>query len=126
VMRKALVVLGLLATIIGVWELTYPDKFDPKNPHYVAWKWHLLPMDPMRALGTMHGDVWPDRFVLGKTENELNARFGFTKSVSQVGTYLREICAPARPGATVLFLNDSNWMVVMKDGRASELVNCKG
>lgn len=124
--RKLLYVTVAFALLLGVWEATYPDAYDPKNPHYVAWKWHILPMNPRRALSTMTHDAYSQRLVVGKSSDELVERFGFVKTVSQVSPYLREYCAASRPDTDVLFLNNSDYMVVMQNGRAIELVLCKG
>jgi hypothetical protein len=116
----AIAALGLLR------EITYPDPYDPKNLHYVGWKYHLLPMDPHRALLIMTHDAYSDRLVVGKTRDELRHRFGFVLTKDQVRPYLQEYCAAARPDNEVLFLNSNDYMVVMKDNRAVELVLCKG
>jgi hypothetical protein len=115
-----------IAAFVALWEATYPDREDPKNIHYVAWKYHLLPMDPHRALSIMTHDQYSERLVLGKTKEELQQRFGFVLTTNQVRPYLRDYCAAARPGADVLFLNSNNYMVIMSQGKATELVLCKG
>jgi hypothetical protein len=124
---KKTILWGVLAivTFTGLWEVTYPDRYDPKNLHYLGWKWHLLPMEPRRALSTMTHDN-ADALVLGKTQRELEHRFGFVLTVDQATPYLREYCASDRPSADVLFLNSSNYMVVMERNRAIELILCKG
>jgi len=109
-----------------LWEATYPDPYDPKNLHYLGWKYHLLPMDPHRALSIMTHDAYSDRLVVGKTKEQLQNRFGFVRTEEQVSPYLREYCAASRPNAEVLFLNSNNYMVVMHNDRAVELVLCKG
>jgi hypothetical protein len=116
----------LIVVFLLLWEATYPDRYDPKNLHYLAWKYHLLPMDPHRALSIMTHDQYSERLVLGKTKAELQRRFGFVLDVDQVRPYLREYCAASRPNANVLFLNSYDYMVVMKNDRAVELVYCKG
>jgi hypothetical protein len=125
-LRGSLYLVLAIVIFLGLWEATYPDSGDPKNLHYVAWKWHLLPMDPMRALGVMTHDSYSERLVLGKTPDQLEKRFGFVQTVSQVGPYLRDYCAAARPGSSVLFLYNSNYMVVMQNNHVFELVLCKG
>jgi hypothetical protein len=124
--RITLVCLAAIAAFLLLWEIMYPDRDDPKNLHYVGWKYHLLPMDPHRALGIMPEDRTSEQLVLGKSKVELENRFGFVLTKDQVRPYLRDYCAAARPGADVLFLNANDYMVVMKDGRAAELVLCKG
>ncbi|MBB5057568.1 hypothetical protein HDF16_002274 [Granulicella aggregans] len=108
------------------WHLIYPGYYDPKSIAYLGWKFHVLPMEPVRALNTMTHGPNSDRLVLGKSRQQLQQRFGFVRTVDQVSPYLRDYCAAARPGADLLFLNSSDWMVVMQRDRAVELVLCKG
>ena len=124
--RTILIAMLAFAAIIALWQATYPDQFDPKGLHYVLWKWHLLPMDPHRALSIMFHDNYAEDLVLGMSQQELERRFGFVRTVDQVSPYLRDYCAAARPGADVLFLNSNDMMVVMRKGKAAELVVCKG
>jgi hypothetical protein len=126
-LKKRTVLYGLLALglCMALWEATYPDEGDPKNIHYVAWKWHLLPIDPLRALGVMTHDRNSEHLVLGKTPSELSNRFGYVLQLHQVTRYLQE-CAAYRTGSEVLFLNKSDYMVVLTNNRATELVLCKG
>ncbi len=125
---KRIVLWGVItiAVFALLWEAAYPDRYDRKNPHYVAWKYHLLPMDAHRAVSVMTED--PDRnwLVLGKSKEELEQCFGFVLTVDQIRPYLRDYCAAARPSADVLFLNSNDLMVVMSHGRAVEVVTCKG
>jgi hypothetical protein len=125
--RKAILICAVAVAAFGLlWEAMYPDSYDPKNLHYVAWKHHLLPMDPNRALSTMTHDSYSERLVVGSTEEQLRQRFGFVRTVDQVSPYLQNYCAAVRPGAHVLFLNSSDYMVVMNQERATELILCKG
>ena len=109
-----------------LWEATYAERYDPKNLHYLGWKYHLLPMDPHRALSIMTHDGKSDQLVLGKTRKQLQQRFGFILTKDQASPYLREYCAASRPNAEVLFLNSNNYMVVLENDRAVELILCKG
>jgi hypothetical protein len=117
-------VLGV-ALFLGLWSLQYRDG-DPKSIAYIGWEANLLPMEPLKALSIMTHGPNSDRLVLGKTKPQLQQRFGYVLTADQVGPYLRNYCAASRPGANVLFLNSSNFMVVMNNKRAVELVLCKG
>jgi hypothetical protein len=67
---KSILRIAISITFVALlWEALYPDYYDPKNPHYVAWKYHLLPMDPRRALSIMPHDQASENLVLGKTNN---------------------------------------------------------
>jgi hypothetical protein len=106
---------------------TYPDKYDPKNIHYVLWKWGFVSIDRDRALGTMTHDN-ADPLVVGKTKSELIRRFGYLRSINEASPYLRDYCyyGSGRGGKSVGFLRETNWMVVFENGKAVELVLCKG
>lgn len=136
---------GLLAFLIAsavllpvivflLWQATYPDRSDPKNFYYVFWKYRLNKnMNLDNALGAMTGDVNRDRLVLGLSEAQLADRFGYVKELNEVGLYYQECQAEYwsyRGGATgenkAIFLRDSPWMVILKNGVAANLVLCKG
>lgn len=123
------------------WLETYPDDVDPKNIYYVLWKHGLNNnMNLDSALAAMSHDVWPVRRVKGLTKNQLKARFGYMRTLGEVTPYYKACCFT--PGVFTLgnlgsaeiaaknedafFLRDSPWMVVMKNGKAVDLVLCKG
>ena len=123
---------GLLATWLG----TYPDNVDPKNIYYVLWKHGVndnINLDS--ALVAMSHDVWPVKQVQGLSQDQLKARFGYIRSLRETTPYLQECYSASRSAGRaetqsdskdVAFLRDSPWMVVMKNGKAAELVLCKG
>jgi hypothetical protein len=113
---------------VGTWVGLYPDQGDPKNIHYVLWKWGLVPMDAGFALGVMtHDNAQP--LVVGKSEEQLKKRFGYLLTLNQTTSYNR-LCYFNSDwngnGKTVKFLRDSNVTVVFKDDKATELVLVKG
>lgn len=126
----------LTLTTFVVWLHTYPDNSDPKNIYYVLWKHGLnSDMDPDSALAAMSHDTWPVKQVQGLNRQQLAARFGYLRTLDEAAPYLRGCYST--PGSIgrqetqgkvndVLFLRDSPWMVVMKDGKAVDLVLCKG
>ena len=126
---KLLLSLAVLVPIlvVGVWEAMYPDSGDPKNIHYVLWKWHLARIDLDRALGVMVHDN-ANSLVIGKSEEQLRERFGYLGTPDETGEYLRDYCysLPNWRGKKVRFLRDSVWMVVFNGDVATDLVLCKG
>jgi hypothetical protein len=133
----ALVVAGAVLTLghFRLWIATYPDAGDPKNLSYVLWKHGLnSDIDLDMALGTMTHDVASENRVIGLTPTELQARFGYTKTYEQVSTYLQLCDTPNGTGDhdnhsvvhDILYLRNSNYMVMMKNGRAADLILCKG
>ena len=132
-------ILSLL--VFCTWLGTYPDDVDPKNIYYVLWKHGLnnnLNLDS--ALAAMSHDVWPVKRVEGLTKDQLKARFGFIRTLAEVTPYYQACyftpgvftlgnVGPAQIAAKsedAFFLRDSPWMVVMKNGKAVDLVLCKG
>jgi hypothetical protein len=133
------VILSLL--VLYTWLNTYPDDVDPKNIYYVLWKHGLNNnMNIDSALGAMSHDTWPERRVEGLTKDQLKARFGYIRTLGEVtpyyqacyytpGTFTPGNAARAEIAAKsddAFFLRDSPWMVVMKNGKAVDLVLCKG
>lgn len=132
-------ILSLL--VFYTWLGTYPDDVDPKNIYYVLWKHGLNNnMNLDSAVAAMSHDVRPVRRVKGLTEGQLKARFGYIRTLSEVtpyyqacyftpGTFTLENADHAEIAAKsedAFFLRDSPWMVVMKNGKAADLVLCKG
>lgn len=121
--------------VVG-WMQTYPDQSDPKNIYYVLWKhgWNSN-MNLESALAAMTHDTWPVRRVQGLSQEQLKARFGFIRTLDEAAPYLRACYStPDSAGreethgnkTDVVFLRDSPWMVVLKNGRAVDLILCKG
>jgi hypothetical protein len=94
---------------------------------YWAWRHGIVNIDLERALDEMANDPGRDSLILGKTESELNDKFGFTLPVEQTSPYIQYCYKNSSYSKTrVLMLRHSNWMVLMKDGRAAELLRVSG
>lgn len=119
----------------------YSDNGDPRNIHYVLWKHGLNDnMNLDDALWAMLRDARREKQVLGLTKDQLKSRFGYVRTLGEVTPYYQACYFP--PGVFTLgdagraeiaaksqdafFLRDSPWMVVMKNGKAVDLVLCKG
>jgi len=125
--RVVLIVLSALILLPTGWELLYHGPAEPKDLRYKAWKLGVYPMDPEKALETMVGDTFPDKLVVGKTEAELRNQFGYLTPLDRASEYVKYCYNNSdRRGQIVFALRDTNWTVVMKDGRAQELVLVKG
>jgi hypothetical protein len=132
-----LVGLGVLLSygfFIG-WVKRYPLDYDPKNVEYVLWKHGLNQnMNLDHAVGGMTHDTWAVRLVEGKSKEELKSRFGFIRTLKEARPY-DQLCftngsfgergIPAA-GKEVVFLRDSDWMVILDREKAVDLVLCKG
>jgi hypothetical protein len=125
--RKILWLVVIFVAFFGMWWATYPGPDDPKGIMYIGWRFGLPSLNPDRALGTMVGDIHRENLVIGKTKDELIRRFGYVTTVDQASEYVR-YCYFNSPyyGKDVLILRYSNWMVLMDNGRAVDLVLVKG
>jgi hypothetical protein len=127
---KALgVIILLVVVVLGGWWALYPGPDEPKGMLYIGWRLGLPTMDQDRALGTMVGDVHREGLVIGKSKDELRARFGYVTTLDEPSSEYVRFCYnnyDTYRGKDVLILRRSNWMVVMKDGRAEDLVLVKG
>jgi len=137
------IVVGVILSFAAffLWLGAYPDNTDPRNIYYVLWKHGLNSnMNLDDALVAMLRDSGRERQVQGLTEDQLKARFGYIRTLGKVTTYYQacyftpgtftegdarraEIAAKSKDA---FFLRDSPWMVVMKDGKAVDLILCKG
>jgi hypothetical protein len=116
----------LTAVLVG-WGLLYPDRADPKNIKYVLWKAGLWSLDLPTATGTMVGDSDRERLVVGKTRAQLARRFGSLLKPEAASSYLGRCYRESSwNGRDVLFIANSEWMVVFDGDRATELVLIKG
>lgn len=126
----------LSAAAFLAWVKLYPENYDPKNINYVLWKHGLNKnMNLDDAIAGMTHDVWPVNIVKGMTKEQLKERFGYTRSLDETTPYLR-LCYTAHDsigqlgvksrGKEVLFLRDGPWMVILGNGKAVDLVLCKG
>jgi hypothetical protein len=100
---------------------------DRKDLRYQAWKHGLYPFNVESAVETMIADPNRDSLVLGKTVPQLTAKFGYLRTAEQATPY-EQYCYEnsSYRGKPVLYLRNSNWMVLMENGRAAELVLVKG
>ncbi len=125
--QLSLAILSILILFPLAWELLYHGPDEPKDLRYKGWKLGVYPMNPDKALETMVGDTYPDKLVVGKTEAELKKKFGYVTPLERTSEYVKYCYNNSdRRGQDVLMLRNSNWMVVMKNGRAQELVLVKG
>ena len=87
------------------------------------------------ALAGMTHDTWAVRLVAGLDRDQLKGRFGRVLELKEARPYdqlcikqpgtIGELGVKAA-GKDAVFLRDSDWMVILEDGRAVDLVLCKG
>jgi hypothetical protein len=112
------------------WLRNYPNADDPKNIDYVLWKHGLNEnMNLDAALRAMTHDSSPVQRVAGLSDEELRRRFGYIRtpdSTSHIGgCYSAESLRHPRADK-VVSLRDSLWTVTLENGRAVDIVLCKG
>jgi hypothetical protein len=118
----------LAVVVLGAWWALYPGP-DPKGFEYIGWRLGLPTRGQDRALGTMVGDVHRETLVIGKTKDELISRFGYVTTLDEPSSQYVKFCydnSDYYRGKQILILRRSNWMVVMQNGRAVDLVLVKG
>lgn len=119
-------VFAAILIVCTLWRLMYAPS-DPKYIGYVLWKHGLWSTDLDKACGSMIGDCNRDSLVLGKTKEQLRKQFGYVRTLDEADYYLRHYgYEQYHKGKDVLFLRDSPWMVVFKDGKAVEMYLIKG
>jgi len=116
-------IIAAFLVVVLLWVGLYPDKYDPKNIHYVLWKRHLAPIDLDRAVSTMHHDQWSERMILGKSEDALTRRFGYLLPPEAALPCYRDASQGIAPaGDKALFLRKSDYLIIFHDGLAVNLV----
>lgn len=137
VVAFSLVALGILLSYAYFihWVKAYPTGYDPKNIDYVLWKHGLNQnMNLDNAIGAMTHDTWAVRLVEGQSKEDLKNRFGYIRTLKEARPY-DQLCSTngsvgergiAAAGKEVVFLRDSDWMVILDNGKAVDLVLCKG
>jgi hypothetical protein len=118
------------------WVKRYPLDYDPKNIEYVLWKHGMNQnMNLDHAVEGMIHDTWAVKLVKGKTKEQLIQQFGNIRTYSQARSY-DQYCATFPEtvgqlgvhsrGKEVVMLRDSDWLVILDQGKAVDLVLCKG
>lgn len=131
-------VLGISAILVFYYGW-YPDEGDPKNIKYILWKAGLYKLNLDLATQVMVGDRGREKLVIGKTEEQLQKKFGYLLTPDQASYYLQGCTSdppryqadpPYGPspwkGKKRLFIRSSPWMVVFDGDKASELWLIKG
>lgn len=100
---------------------------EKKDLRYQAWKHGLYPFKVESALETMVADPDRNNLVVGRTAQQLREKFGYLRTIEQATPY-EKYCYENSPyrAKAVLFLRNSNWMVLMENGRVADLILVKG
>lgn len=119
------IVLAVVIAIIA-WMVVYHPS-DPKSLQYLLWKRNFGWMRPSDIYGAMIGDENRDNLVVGLSISEIESRFGRLQFPPDLNAYQKSFAerGPYK-GEDIAFLQNSNWVIVLKDGRVTELVLVKG
>jgi hypothetical protein len=129
ILIPAILVVGALL-VCGCWELLYSSNDDPKSIGYALWKAGAYKMNLDTATGIMIGDVRRDELIVGKTEPELEKRFGPMWEPNELAPeeYHRKCWhnSPWKDRKVRFIKHNSWWMVVFDGDKATDLVLLKG
>jgi len=116
----------MAGTAIAVW-FGITERNDPRGPRYILWKYGIFSFDPTVTYQAMVGDSESEKLVIGLTVPELKRRFGNlrTRAESTAG-YQKYYSDRFFLDQEILWLGDSAWLVVVKDGRVQQLRLMKG
>jgi hypothetical protein len=118
--------LAALLLAAFVWLAVLPPA-DSRGPRYVLWKLGLAQFDEHVVYLAMVQDTDRDSLVLGLSELELTKRFVTVRSpqrgLSSEQAYYTKTYFPS---SEVRWLGESQWMVVLREGRVASLHIMKG
>jgi len=125
-MLVAFLFLSTAGLFVGAWIALYPPG-DPKNMGYTLWKAGLYSIDPADASKSVMEDPGRGKVLLGKTEDELRAEFGYLVPLARASQYFRICIANSQwQGADGAFIRDSDLMIVFKNGKSIDYLRVKG
>ena len=122
--RILAVVIAVVLAAFSVFVLTTPDD-SHRSVRYQLWKRGYQPFRRGFASAFM-ADVERDSLVIGKTQAELERVFPPLAEGKRNEKYWGEVYARFRPDDQFVWLWGSNWLVVLRDGRAIYLNYMKG
>jgi len=102
-----------LALAFGAWTAMHANACDPKNMHYVLWKWGIAAMNLDDATCAITEDVsGKQELIIGKSRQEISRRFGYVLTPQEAGQVLKQ-CIPGSwaEGKNPVFIRRSNLVV---------------
>jgi hypothetical protein len=122
----AVVAVVIACTAIAAW-FGITDRNDPKGPRYILWKYGIFSFDPTVTYQAMVGDREREKLAVGLTVPELKHRFGNLRTRAEsTADYQKYYSDRFFLDQEILWLGDSAWLVVVKDGRVQQLHLMKG
>ena len=113
-----------MSSVHTTWLSLYPEKTDPKNLYYRAWRLGFPTLSVDDAYQAMIGDTNTLEIVKGKTLRQLQARFGNIRKDGELLPYQRDCLNRIEylKGKNIAFLGDSYWLVVFEGDRVADLI----
>ena len=122
---KKVTILLLIVIPIVLWMIVYSPT-DPKSLFYQAWK-RGIPLETVNsAFEAMIGDRNRLELVKGKNIEEIRRKFGHLRRDDLLPYQAMCVTNGGYKAKDLVFLGDSNWMVLFSNGFAIELILCKG
>ena len=132
ILRHTLTVAAAIILVLlfftSAWFATYPSASDPKSIQYLLWKNGPFHITLSEASSAMIGDPKRDNLVIGKTRQEIEARFGRLLNPDEVAPYFRDyyLSNEIWRHKQAAFIKDSNWMILFDHDRATGVILVKG
>jgi hypothetical protein len=121
--RKAAVAAAAFALLSGIVVM----QGDAGESRYLLWRAGLFPFDAKVVYAQMVSDPKRDALVVGLTVDELKERFGEVRTRQEAtAEYQRYYSDRILLDEEIRWLGDSAWLVVLKNGRVTELRLMKG
>jgi len=125
-----LIAFGLVAALpatLGLWVALAPGSDNVHGPRYVLWKAGLLSFNADVVYQAMVADHDREALVLGLSVGELQERFDHLRArAGATADYQQQFSDRLYLDHDILWLGDSPWLVILKNGRAAELLVMKG
>lgn len=115
----------MLVCLLGVWSYLEPVP-SGKCPQYVLWKLGLIQINRRVIFSSMARDSHREQLVLGHTVAELEGRFGRLRTRAEGTSIQKSRIAGWLLDKEIRWLDDSPWLVIFEQGRATELLHLKG
>jgi hypothetical protein len=119
-----LVTIAVFTSVATTAWLAEPDN-SRHSLRYQLWKRGHYPFRE-GFKGAFMADAHRDAIVLGRSRAELERTFSPLTEGKKNERYWGEVYASFRPGDNFVWLWNSNWLVVLRDGRAIYLQYIKG
>ena len=114
-----------IACVFGIWSYLFPAPSD-RCPQYLLWKLGLIQINRRVIFSSMARDSHREQLVLGQTIAELEGRFGRLRTRDEGTSIQKSRIAGWLLDKDIRWLDDTPWLVIFVNRRATELHLLKG